>query len=558
MHVQGQQRRSSSWLTRIALFLGAAALLHSLPSVATDYYVCDCASGADAQCLNGNDAANGTTQTTAWRSYDRAQDGFGQLAAGDRMSFCRGGVFPVAGSTRWINANCTAAQNCAIGGYLATWATGPKEPPRIAQTTGHGFDFGDGGDADHEEGYRVSDLDIRCSACGPEDYGFFIYNDIDDVTLERLRVNGFSIGVHLAGANPCSADPRCDGHNSRVSLLSSEISDNRGQGFLGGDNDLLIADSRFLRNGTGTVFLHNIYLSESGGPTQNVRVLRNELYRSAATASGRCEGVSLVVHGQHTDLLIEGNLVREDVGGTEQGCWGIALTAGGNDGPEGFVRAIVRGNTIRDVGNTAIALSSCVDCIVENNRILHTQAYGTIGINAPALGHAANDLSMTRLTVRNNSMYTTAAESIGVRVGGEGNQHVIVGNALQSVNGSGSWACLSLDLPASAYSAVDNQVCGYVSGAGREWEEGSGALSAWRTASGFDLVSQATPPGFVGPAALDFSAQSATSPMVGSGHPTRSAPLEFYGFPRSPPPDSGAHEFGVGPSLFRDGFEAQL
>ncbi|MDZ4812115.1 MAG: right-handed parallel beta-helix repeat-containing protein [Pseudomonadota bacterium] len=550
---QGRRRRRGLSLSAILLVAG----FFTAPVAAADYYVCDCAGGADAQCVVGNDAANGTSPASAWRSYDRAQDAFGALAAGDRLRFCRGGVFPVAGSTRWINSNCTAAQNCSIGAFVPTWASGDEASPRIAQSTGHGFDFGDGGDADHEEGYRVSDLDIRCSACAPDNYGFFVYNDIDDVRLERLRISGFSIGVHLAGSNPCSTDPECDGHNLRFSLVDSDILDNTSQGFLGGDSDLLIADNRFLRNGSGTVFEHNVYLAESGGATTGVRVVRNELYRSAASTSGNCEGVPLVVHGEYTDLLVEDNLIYEDIGGVAQGCWGISLTAGGNSGPEGFVRAIVRGNTIRNVGNVGIALSSCVDCIVENNRIEHQQAFGVFGVFAPALARANNDLAMTRMTVRNNSIYTTAADSVGVRVGGEGAQHVVVSNALHANYTSGPWACLSLDLPTNAYTAVDNNVCGYATGAGREWEEGSGTIGAWRTASGFDLASQAVSPGFAsaGAPAHNLTAASALSPMVGAGHPTRSAPLEFYGNSRSAPPDAGAHQFGSSPSLFGNGFE---
>ncbi|MBL0163933.1 MAG: right-handed parallel beta-helix repeat-containing protein [Xanthomonadales bacterium] len=549
---RGPQR----WLLVFGLVIAGIALAAS--ANAANYYACDCASGADAQCQVGNDNANGTSPASAWRTYDRAQDAFGDLAAGDHLSFCRGGVFPIAGDTRWTNSNCTAAQNCFVGAYIPAWASGDEARPRITQTNGHAFEFIDGGEPDHEEGYRFSDLDLRCSACSGEAYGFVLYNDIDDVRLERLRISGFSIGVYLGGSNSCNGNPQCDANNERLSLIESDILDNPGQGFLGSGNDLLIADNLFSGNGGANNRDHNIYISESGGQTNRIRILRNELYRSSMGSGSTCLGTSLVVHGYTSDLLIEGNLVHEDIGGAGQGCWGISLTAGGTDEAEGFPRAIVRGNTIRNVGNTAIALSSCVDCIIENNIIEHEQPFEITGISAPALGHDGNDLMMTHLTVRNNSIYTTAnQDSLGIKVGGEGTQHVIVSNAIQATNTSGLFACLSLNLPTNAYAAVNNNVCGYVAGGGREWEEGSGSLSAWSMASGFDLASLALAPGFASPGAPthDLRAANIGAAMVDAGHLTLSAPREFFGNLRGASPDAGAHDFGSNDVIFANGFE---
>jgi hypothetical protein len=527
------------------------------PALAADRYVCDCASGASAGCVAGNDNAAGTSPASAWRSYDRAQDAWASLAAGERIRFCRGGVFPIAGSTQWLNEQCTAAQRCGIEAYVAAWGSGAEARPRLVQSTGHGFNFANTGDAASDGGYVVRDLELVCTACTNDDWGVFFFNDVDDVRLERLRIRGFGIGVHLAGANPCGSDPGCDGHSSRIELLGSEIEGNRMLGWLGAGDDLLLADNHFVGNGTGTVFQHNVYLSQSNGATHRVRVQRNLLYRSAAAASGRCQGGSFAVHGEHVDLLIEGNEIREDLGAADPACWGLGITPGYAT-PEGFVRAVIRGNTFVNVGNVAIALGSCQDCVVENNVIVSEQSFGSIGIAAPAVARAADDLPLTRLTVRNNSLYQTAPSSIGIRLGDEGTQHVVVSNALQSTATSGEWACLSLNLGVSAYAAVDHNVCGYVSGAGREWEQGSGSLAAWRVASGFDAASRAAAPGFAAPAtpAHRLDATTAAAAMVGAGHPSRSAPLEFHGAPRTVPPDAGAYQFGTTDALFRDDFEA--
>ena len=41
------------------------------------YYVCDCGSGADTDCVPGDDGNDGS-QATPWRSYDAARQAFGQ------------------------------------------------------------------------------------------------------------------------------------------------------------------------------------------------------------------------------------------------------------------------------------------------------------------------------------------------------------------------------------------------------------------------------------------------------------------------------------------------
>lgn len=550
-----QNRRLVIGTLRLVLFV--LGLLFAASLSAAERYVCDCAAGAAAGCVAGNDGAAGNSPATAWRSYDRAQDAWSGLAAGDSLRFCRGGVFPIAGSTQWHNAQCTATQRCSIEAYSASWASGTEPRPRLVQSSGHGFVFANAGDAAPDGGYRVRDLELTCTACSNDDWGFFLFNDVDDLRLERLRISGFGIGVHLSGANPCGSAPGCDGHNSRIELLASEIEGNRMLGWLGAGDDLLLADNRFIGNGSGTVFQHNVYLSQSNGATQRIRVLRNELFRSAATASGSCQGGSFAVHGEHTDLLIEGNTIREDAGAADPACWGLGVTPGYAT-PEGFVRAVIRGNTFRNVGNIAIALASCQDCVVENNVIVSEQSFGSVAIAAPAAARAADDLPLTRLTARNNSVYLTAPSSIGIRLGDEGSQHRVVSNALHSTTTSGTWSCLSLNLGVAAYAAVDNNVCGYAAGAGREWEQGSGTLAAWRSATGLDLGSQSALPGFVAPAGPGYRLDAAadTSAMVGAGHPTASAPLEYHGLPRSAPPDAGAYEFGIYDSVFRDDFEA--
>ena len=56
-------------------------------SAGTLYYVCDCGTGADPDCVPGDDGNDGSA-ATPWRSYDVARQAFGQtLNAGDALLF---------------------------------------------------------------------------------------------------------------------------------------------------------------------------------------------------------------------------------------------------------------------------------------------------------------------------------------------------------------------------------------------------------------------------------------------------------------------------------------
>ena len=106
------------------------------------------------------------------------------------------------------------------------------------------FSFGDSGNADHEEGYRFSHLDVRGIGSG---LGFFFFNDIDDVVLDSLSTSGFDIGVYIAGSNP--ANPGSDGFNQRITVKNSRITDNNQYGLLGSCSDCRIVNNIFDNNG---------------------------------------------------------------------------------------------------------------------------------------------------------------------------------------------------------------------------------------------------------------------------------------------------------------------
>ncbi len=525
-----------------------------------EFYVCSCDTGADVDCQPGSNAAAGTL-AEPWLTYEKARTEFGSLAAGGSIRFCRGGAWDINAGTRWVNQSCEAANPCTVGDYSPGWGSGDEARPILQRLDStHGFALEDGGDAEHEEGYVFENLDLRGSGTD-SGWGFFLYNDIDDVVIRNLSITDFAIGVHLAGSNPCNgSDPECDGRNERLTLLGSTIRDNSAQGWLGASSGSQILYNHFESNGSTAIFDHNIYVSGSGGgQTQGIRVIGNRLYRSALDTGGVCKGVSLVVHGEHNDLRIEGNEIWEDVGFAAGGCWGIAVD-NGYGSAEGFTNVVIAGNTVRNVGNLAIGVGACAACTIENNVIIHDQDFGITAIAAPDRPLDAGDLPQDDIVVRNNSIWIgpdSGGTAISVR--DMGNDHLIVSNAIRYTGTSSSFNCLRVDLPIGSYQEIDHNICHFPNALGAEWSDGSGTspdpLTAWRTSSGFGDQSQMVDPGFADPSGSDLSASTAFSAMIDTGHPTLSSPQELFGLSRDPQPDVGAYEWNISP-LFLDGFES--
>ncbi len=516
----------------IALLWLGADPLPSAEAAGSVYYACDCQLGADGNCVAGSDANSGTDPAAPWQTYARARTAFASLSAGDEIRFCRGGAFDLGtGGARWVNASCTAGQPCVVADYTPAWASGDEGRPILTRPTAdHAFDLANGGSALAEGGYVFRNLDLRCTGCTSGGWAFFFYNDVNDVTIDSVRMDGFDIGVHLAGSNACATgDAACNGQNDRITIRDVTITHSTSQGILGGANTLLVEDSAFEDNGDGSILDHNIYLSHGDGIT----VRRNDLYRSSLDAGGSCGGTSLVGHGVMDHLLIEGNYVHEDLGKANQGCWGISITPGYSTG-ERFGDVVIRGNRVENVGNMAIGTSSCTTCTIENNVIVQQQGFGGVGIAVPDIAPGAGDGAIADVTIRNNSLAITTGTGIRVSAG---TGHTIVSNAIRATAATGGWNCFELPLTAGSYLAIDYNLCGF--GAG-EWANGFGTLPTWQ-GQGWDAHSRALDPGFASDTLL--TPASAASATVDAGHPTLSAPRDLLGNVRSAPPDAGAYEW---------------
>jgi hypothetical protein len=448
------------------------------------YHVCDCGPGAASGCIPGDDTVTITSPQLPWRSFSMARRAFPGLVPGDTIAFCQGGSF-VADGGPWLNYLCRAGKTCTISNYSPPWGKGGEGKPLIVTPADKtAFLFANSGTASHREGYVVSNMELR--GTGASGVGFFFYNDIDDVTLENLVITGFGLGVHVAGSNP--PGPGSNGANDRVILRNSRVADNAGQGWLGSCDGCAILNNTFDNNGfKGPILYHNIYWDGSS-KSSGGRIVGNSLTRSTLINS-KCQGVSLVIHGDHRNLVIENNTISEERGAAAETCWGIAADTAYSSA-EGFRNVIIRNNRVQNVGNVGIGINACTDCVIEGNHVIMGQPFGTTAIAAPDRPRGTEDLPMARVTIRNNiiSVNNHAAQT-GIVLGGEGTGHISTGNVTTYFGENPGWSCFSYPLPLASYQAIDENICHFPRSSSGRWEKVRGTLTQWRAFSGFDLSS---------------------------------------------------------------------
>jgi hypothetical protein len=533
--------------------------LLSLKIQASDFYVCDCQTGADTNCIAGIDTSTGSIDNP-WQSYEKARITFATLAAGDSLQFCQGGYWNVNSSnSRWVNGNCQANNRCVVKDYVAHWATGDEINPIIERLDGrHMFALEDGGSANHEEGYEFRNLEIKGN--GLTGAGFLLYNDIDDVLLDNLIIDNFFAGVNLAGSNSCIAgDIVCDAKNSRIVLSNSRVTNNLEQGWIGSSSGSRILNNYFSDNGNRAMLDHNVYLG-THSHVDDMQVIGNELYHAALDVNGVCQSAPLVVHGSFNNLLIENNLISEDVGFAGGGCWGLVVDAAyrPDQMPPGigerFDNVIIKGNTIKNVGNVGIGLSSCIDCVVENNIIIQQASNGMRAIIAPDRPLEGLDVPMDNVIIRNNTIFVS--DGTAITVNDQGTNHIIVSNTIYYTGSSSQFNCLqTTNLSHTAFDNIDNNICNHPNASIIEWVDTIGTLVSWQLQSGFDNNSSESNPGFLDSTNLIFSANATDSIMVNSGHKSLSSTTDIEAVNRDNMPDIGAFEWVSADLIYLNGFE---
>tara|TARA_R100000935_G_C2838479_1_gene169589 strand:- start:533 stop:2341 length:1809 start_codon:yes stop_codon:yes gene_type:complete len=366
---------------------------------AQNFYVCD----------NGNDSNDGRTEATPFKSYEKAMNTFNKMDAGDSVLFCRGGVFQQSKGSHLYNRKCDANNSCTIGDY-----GNEKLAKPLIVSNGHtAIQFKEGASADADGGYVVKNLTLMGDSKSKAN-GIDMYNDVDDLTIENLHIEGFRIGIRSAGAG--ELNPGANGINDRLLVRNSTIIGNFYQGFYGSCQDCLIENNTFENNGySQRILTHNIYLG-AHKPANGMKLKNNLLYKSA-NYEGICSGVSLVVHGRFNGLVIEGNTIKEDVGKTSGHCWGIGIDPGYSHEEEYFTNTIIRNNKLINVGNIGIGCASCDGAIIEGNEIIDEGTELRAGISVPS--KAEDSVKSKNITIKNNKVILNHLTGSGISIGGE-------------------------------------------------------------------------------------------------------------------------------------------
>jgi hypothetical protein len=400
--------------TMHAVWLPVAIAAGSLlPSACADlvqassavYYFADCQAGAAADCVPGNNANKGNSPDAPRR--DLAGFNVDDLPGGTQLLFKRGGAWNWK-TLRLENLNATPAAPLVFDAY----GSGPA--PVWRTRSGSAVDFGGYRNTSNDGGYVFRH--IKLDGAGTGQWGFWMHDNLRNVTLEKVEITGFEIAIHAQPSPP-------HGITGFV-LRDSNVSRNREMGMLGQYEGAVIEGNTFEANNfSGSAFHHAIYLS-GGAAGGNNGVMRNNRFINNSTVNGVCKGGNVTAHGQMSGWLFEGNLIQQDA--AAGGCYGFSITPGYNTA-EWFRNFVVRGNTVVNAGNCAICAGAAPGIVVENNTIVQSQPAFHRGIEIPANVKPGSPVSAgddvdNGAVVRNNTIYfvNPHASSAGVALGGAG------------------------------------------------------------------------------------------------------------------------------------------
>jgi Right handed beta helix region len=355
---------------------GAYCVDEPLPPVGQGYYFSNCATGAAADCIIGNDANDGLSPQTPKRTF--AGFNWNTLPAGTNVLLVRGGSWDMP-MTILENNNVTPTAPLVIRAY----GTGPT--PLLRATQNIIFQLGGlYNNQTNDGGYVIRDMHL--DGLGAGQWGFWFVQNVTGAHLFHVEIEGFELGLHASGGEPYGVN--------HLTLESSYIHHNSGMGFLGSPDDSIIENNVFEANNfSGSGLNHAIYFSNF----QNTTIRGNRFLRNSVV-NGRCTGGNVTIHGVVDGLLIEDNVITQDAG--DGGCYGFSITAGYTSA-EIFENVIVRNNIVKDTGNCAVCIDSAPGALVEGNvSIKSDTAWHAAVLNPP---HGEEDAVTSGATVRNNT-----------------------------------------------------------------------------------------------------------------------------------------------------------
>jgi hypothetical protein len=494
------------------------------PILGSAYYISDCAEGADAGCVAGDDANPGTSADAPRRSLSGID--LDNLPAGTQILFARGGAWA---DVRILirNGNATPESPIVLGAYDPSWG-GTARPWLRSSSVGGAIEFGAWNESSTHGGYLVEGLLLDgAAAAEPAAWGIWVREGTEHLSILDTEITNFQIGVHVQGTEPLPV--------RYLTLRDNDVHHNTNMGMLAHADDFVVEGNRFsFNNFTGSAFSHGVYL---GGINGGSRVaFRNNLLERNSVVDGACAGGNFTMHGQWEDVLIEGNRIIQDRSvGT---CYGFSLLTS-YEHPEWFRGFVVRGNVVVNLGYNSINANAAPGIIIENNLIVNDQdQYGaSISVGHPEL--APGDDADHDAIIRNNTIVrpTASAGTHGIHLRFAGPGVVVTSNLVSFGAGASGAFCFEHE-GVGDFATFANNLCH-----GGSWSTTYATLAAAQ-AAGLDTDGVDGEPAFeaLPSADNDWSALlSASSPAIDAGHPLLSSSLDHRCGARTTP-DIGAFE----------------
>jgi len=339
----------------------------TIPTVG-DYYVSNCLTGADDDCVAGNDSNDGKSPATAWKTLSTA---LLKIPSGKTVLFAKGGVF--SPPTRKISRS-----NFTLAEYQPNWGSGDELEPMIIQSSNKNILEINPGHGKTQSNINISNMRFICTT--GTNVGIFFWMKSDDVTFDNIEIYGCATGIQFG--NP-------DGFASeRFTLKNSTIKNNTNQGFLGSGNKFTFNNNVFTDNGTQSGTNHNFYFDKT---SVGLRLNGNTFeYKNI-----ECNGTNVVIHGVHSSIKITDNNFDDSLSKSGAGCWPLAVATGYHSA-ESFTDVLIKGNTIYTNSNTSIGLNSCKNCLIIGNTVVGAP------IKVPLREPGKNDIITTALIISDN------------------------------------------------------------------------------------------------------------------------------------------------------------
>ncbi len=513
-----------------ASIVAAATACAAEPMRGNVYYYCDCGTGAESDCVAGNDTNAGTSAAAPRRTIGNAAARFASLAVNDTVALCKGGAFNSAGNLDIGSNRCGAGVACNdLREYTPTTFTGTAKPI-INNAAGQVNLFNFSGNIG---GIRLLNLKLAgaLDTANHRNRGVFFYAGAHDVTMCNLDMDAFDVAIYNESNN---------GNTNNIKLTGSLITNNRVQGFLGEGDNLTLNYNYWDGNGSSNVFDHTIYFSSDGVTTVNTEAIGNYIHGQYGST---CAGVAVVGHFGVDGFIFKNNVIEIDAAAATGSCYGVGFSPANQTGSKYVRNAVISGNTIINGGNIGFSIENCPNCVIENNVIIQNwpSSFETIGMWISANSVRAGDDVNNANLVRNNTIWfgpnaTKGGTGIGFDTSGSG--HIVTNNTITytATNAApNGFNCYDYN---TTFVAINNNHC--FSNAAYEWENGSGNLASWQGSSGFDVNSRGGDPLFSN-APTNFT-PLAGSALIGAGHTTYKSLTDFNGMTRPVTPAIGAFE----------------